>query len=85
MLSKGYAPANTNRSTKRALKVFDIWSQARNQCYPVDPLPEHLLTSYDPVLPNTHLARFAVEARKTNGEFYPPATVHQLHVDFSDI
>ena len=63
-LSKGYTLANTNRSTKWALKVR---SQARNQRYPEDPIPENLLTSCDPVLLNTHLARFTVEARKTNG------------------
>ena len=34
-----------------------------------------MLTSCDPVLLNTHLARFAVEVRKTS---YPPSTVHQL-------
>ena len=56
-LSKGYTPADTNRSTKWALKVFELWSQARNQCYPEDPVPEHLLTSCDPVLLNTHLAK----------------------------
>ena len=39
-LFKGYTPANTNRSTKWALKVFDLWSQARNQHYPEDPIPE---------------------------------------------
>ena len=74
-LSKGYTPANTSRSTKWALNV---WCQARNQCYPEDTVPEHLLASCDPLLLNTHLARFAVEARKTTGESYPPATVHQL-------
>ena len=77
-LSKGYTPANTSRSTKWALNVFDQWCQARNQRYPEDTVPEHLLTSCDPLLLNTHLARFAVEARKTTGESYPPATVHQL-------
>ena len=60
-LPKGYMPANSNRSTKWALKVYDLWSQARNQQYPEDPIPEHLLTSCDLVLLNTHLARFTVE------------------------
>ena len=77
-LAKDYTPANTSRSTKWALKVFDLWSQARNQRYPEDPVPDHLLTSSDPVLLNTYLARFTVEARKTNGDSYPPSTVHQL-------
>ena len=77
-LSKGYTPANTSKATKWTLNVFELWRQARNQCYPEDPVPEHLLTSCDPVLLNTHLARFAVEARKTSGDPYPPSTIHQL-------
>ena len=77
-LAKGYVPANTNRSTKWALKAFDLWSQARNQHYPEKPVPEHLLTSCDPVLLNLHLARFVVEARKANGDCYPLATIHHL-------
>ena len=71
-------PANTSRSTKWALKVFDLWKQARNQRYPEDPVPESLLISCDPALLNIHLARFAAETRKTNGDSYPPATVYQL-------
>ena len=58
--------------------MFDLWKHARNQHYPGDPVPESLLTSCDPVLLNTHLARFAVEVRKTNGDYYPPATVYHL-------
>ena len=27
---------------------------------------------------NTHLPRFVVEVRKTNGAYYPPSTIHQL-------
>lgn len=77
-LAKGYMPANTNRSTKWALKAFDLWSQARNQCYPEDPILEHLLTSCDPVFLNTHLAKFVVEARKANGDCYLLARVHHL-------
>ena len=30
------------------------------------------------MLLNNHLSKFAVEARKANGEVYPPATIHQL-------
>ena len=76
-ISKGYTPANTNKSTKWTLKV---WSQARKQRYPEDLIPEHLQSSYAPVL-NTHLARFAVETRKANGE---PLLSTNYYVDFSD-
>ena len=46
--------------------------------HPEDPVPEDLLVTCDPVLLNTHLLKFAVEARKANGENYPPGTIHQL-------
>ena len=34
--------------------------------------------STDANILNTHLSRFVVETRKSNGEAYPPATLHQL-------
>ena len=77
-LAKGYTPANTNNSTKWALKVFDLWRQARNCHSPEDPVPEDLLTSCNPALLNLHLSKFAVEARKADGTVYPPSTIHQL-------
>ena len=58
--------------------MFELWKQARNRHHPEDPVPEGLLTSCNSVLLNTHLSKFAVEARKANGEIYPPATIHQL-------
>lgn len=77
-LAKGYTPANTCSSTKWALNVFELWKQARNKHHPEDPVPADLLVTCDPVLLNTHLSKFAVEARKANGEIYPPGTIHQL-------
>ena len=77
-LAKGHIPVNTSKSTKWALKVFELWSQARNISHTEDPIPEDLLSCSDPAILNVHLARFAVEARKSNGDYYPPATIHQL-------
>ena len=77
-LAKGYTPANTSRSTKWALKVFELWSQARNQHQPEADIPHDLLTKCDPAMLNTHVSRFVVEIRKTNGDYYPPATINQL-------
>ena len=77
-LSKGLIPVNTDRSTKWALKVFELWSEQRNQRFPEDPVPGDFFSSADPNLLNTHLSRFAVETRKTDGIKYPPATIHQL-------
>jgi hypothetical protein len=53
------------------------WKQVRNERFKSDPVPENLILSEDPALLNTHLSRFAVEARKVNGEHYPP-TIYQL-------
>ena len=77
-LAKGFTPANTRSSTKWALNVFELWKQARNTHHPEDPVPQDLLVTCDPSLLNTHLSKFAVEARKANGEIYPPSTIHQL-------
>ena len=77
-LAKGHIPANTSKSTKWALKVFELWSQARNISHTEDPIPEDLLSCNDPAILNVHLSHFAVESRKSNGDYYPPATIHQL-------
>ena len=77
-LAKGIVPLNTTKSTKWALKVYKDLKQERNERFRSDPVPENLLLSDDPTLLNTHLSRFAVDARKVNGEHYPPSTVYQL-------
>ena len=74
-LAKGIVPLNTTKSTKWALKIFEDWKQERNEQFKSNPVPENLLLSADPALLNTHLSQFAVEARKVNGQHYPPSTV----------
>ena len=52
-LAKGNVPANTTKSTKWALKVFKLlWSEARNQRYPEEPVPRDLLNASEPVAIN---------------------------------
>ena len=58
--------------------MFDLWRQARNRHNPEDPVPEDLLTSFNPALLNMHFSKFDVEARSSNGDVYPPATIQQL-------
>ena len=77
-LGRGLIPANTTKSTKWALKTFELWKNSRNQSFPDDRVPQELFMSTDPSLLSTHLTRFAVEARKANGEHYPPSSIHQL-------
>ena len=77
-LGKGLIPANTTKCTKWALKTFELWKNARNQRFPYDRVPDELFQSNDPSVLSVHLTRFAVEARKSTGEHYPPSTLHQL-------
>ena len=51
---------------------------ARNEAILDSPVPEDILTTLDPDRLNRHLAQFVVETRKTKGELYPPASLHQL-------
>ena len=46
--------------------------------HPDDPVPEDIFTCNDPATLNTHISRFVLETRKSNGDFYPPMTLHQL-------
>ena len=50
----------------------------RNQSNPTDPVPCDILQCSNTQTLNKHLSRFVVETRKSNGEPYPPATLHQL-------
>ena len=48
--------------------------------HPKDPVPDDILLTSDLVLINTHLPKFAVTARKANGEAYPLSTIYSnLH------
>ena len=78
ILSKGMTPANTDKSTKWALSNFYAWKGARNRRHPSDQVPEDLFTCNDTTALRLHLSRYAFETRKTNGEPYPPKTIHQL-------
>ena len=77
-LSKGVVPAGTDKCTKWALANFAAWKKARNKKHPDDPVPEDIFTCIDPATLNTHISRFVLETRKSNGDFYPPKTLHQL-------
>ena len=79
-VSKGFVPPNTRKNTTWAVKVFSEWKAERNKnaggsrslC------PDSLLERPDPAQINTWLSRFVTEARKQNGEPYPPRTMHQI-------
>lgn len=77
-LAKEVTPQNTSRSTKWALKTFESWCDAHNVDRGVESVPPNLLTVPDIDQLNKFLSHFVVEARKANGEKYPPATLHQI-------
>ena len=77
-LSKGIVPVSTTKATKWAVSTFEQWYTARNTQDELEKVPTDILTSTDPEVLNKYLSLFAVEARKTNGDSYPPATLHQL-------
>ena len=54
--SKGLVLANTARSTKWALKVFELWREQRNERFPGDKIPEDFLCTVDSGVLNTHLS-----------------------------
>ena len=63
-LSEGYIPANTVSSTE--LMVFLTWREARNDCFPQNPVPDNLFEDGDPCQLTTYLSWFIVEVRKVN-------------------
>ena len=77
-LSEGLVPQNTAKMNSWALKNFHDWMKNRNQCNPTDPVPDDILQCIDPVVLNNQFSKFVVETRKSTGEHYPPATLHQL-------
>ena len=77
-LAEGITPANTSKATAWAINNFQQWMASRNSLHPSDPVPDDILQCTDPELLNNHLSKYVVETRKSNGDLYPPATIHQL-------
>ena len=76
-ICQGYMPQNTAKSTSWGLRVFRAWRDHRNksvaeQC-PADllevPTVEHL---------NYWLSHFVVEARREDGQPYPPGSINNI-------
>lgn len=81
-LAKVLVPHNTAKCTQWALKNFEDWHKARNACHPDNPVPDNVLKSCDPNVINLQISRFIVETWKSNGECYPPSSLHQLLCGF---
>ena len=77
MITKGYVPMNTQRSTAWSMKVFQEWKYSRStdddgEC------PSDLFEVGDPDNLNFWVPRFINEVRRADGDPYPPRTIHQL-------
>ena len=76
VITKGYIPENTRKSTSWALKVFNEWTYSRESeernC------PDNLLERGNNEELNYWLPRFINEVRRTDGNPYPPRSIHQL-------
>ena len=80
-ISKGKKCINTERSTAWATGVFKQWIEQRNQLSPADACPEDFLElrhSEDVDRLQKWLCRFVVEARKQDGQSYPPTSLQNF-------
>ena len=79
-MSKPYVPSNTKASNSWALRVFSEWYESRIEhrtIYEACDSTELLLTDNKTILSKC-LSRFIMEARKENGEHYPPKSIHLI-------
>ena len=76
--SEGLKPANTEASTRWAIKNFTAWAENRRRLVPDDPVPEDLLECHDHAKVCKYLRLFVLETRKEDGSAYPPATLRSL-------
>ena len=74
--AKGVVPTNTKHCNKWAVGTFNSWLVERNKRLPSEPVPEDILKSNDATLICKYMRCFVLEARRIDGEPYPPATKH---------
>ena len=48
-MKKGYVPKNTDLDTKKCVCLFEEWAKQRNDRYPNEPVPSHILDGKDRV------------------------------------
>ena len=81
LISKGKRSAYTERSTSWAVTTFKEWIRECNEFNPDDLCPDGFLEldhSSDVPQLERWLCRFVVEARKQDGQHYPPTTLQSL-------
>ena len=75
-LAEGLILPNTAK-TSWTLNNFQQLMSNMNMCNPANPIRD-IFTCSDPQTLNSTLSKFIVEIRKSNGQLYPPQTLHQL-------
>ena len=76
--TKGVIPINTETSTRWAVKNFMDWANNRNKSSGSDPVPIDLLECHDVAKVCSHLCKYVLETRKSDGTKYPPGTIKAL-------
>ena len=76
-ICKGFVPKNTEKATNWAVRVFEQWRVERNRATSDDGemCPSNLLQYPVQVSLNYWLLRFVVDARREDGQPYPPTSV----------
>ena len=64
---EGETPANTERSTAGAVKLFDKWRKAQIETVTTDLCPENVFTHEDSSIICQWLFKFIMEVRKMTG------------------
>lgn len=76
---KGYVPSNTKKNTSWALGVFNTWREERNKDEKsAEQCPLDLLERPTALSLNHWLTYFVVEARRADGQPYPPNSINNI-------
>ena len=77
-ITRGYVPPNMEKNTKWARKCFEEWLFERNEHYPDEKCPEDILKKQDAEEIGKWFPIFIGEVRRSDGEDYPPRSIHQI-------
>ena len=81
--TESVVPANTKSSTQWAVWTLSAWMSQRNARVSAnDAVPMDFLACHDPEKVSKYVCLFVLEARRTDGQPYPPATIHFLMCGF---
>ena len=78
--AQGVVPTNTAYSTQWAVRTWTEWMTQRNSkvSSTTDAVPIDLLQSHDAEIVAKYLRLFVLEARRIDGQHYPPSTIRAL-------